>query len=429
MLADNTYEASTKWDVSAQPIHSFSFSYSHTQYDKGELDTPDDARTELDDASAKPASPNAASVSPVAKTDSAVAMPDSKSGDAKAAGTTDPKPSDAQATETKPTETKKNDKILSIRTESYNVEVQAAKNFSVLAGGTQKNSSDDKNANWVSLGLKGQPVKDITVTAKFDEQHDNSQNTRDVADIAISNAKPLALGPIRDITITARYASLNDQRKLQNETMTGRASFSVWKNQALLDYGGFTKENGDSTVSRVYSFSTDPNPKKWFHGSFLYKQKSLVTGEDQIIRRFQADWKLAKTTNFVYTYGTLPEDDNGNVTPLTTLDLAFKHAISDRFTGEFFYRINNNTATKVLTRSLGLGLEGRMGAKTKYAFAYSLDANGLADRYIRGNQYRLAFDQQISGDKFFTLSANLRTHDSANQKDDLVANLDFRTRF
>jgi hypothetical protein len=42
--------------------------------------------------------------------------------------------------------------------------------------------------------------------------------------------------------------------------MTGRATFKIWKNELILDYGGFTKADG-STVTRLYQFTTDPNPK------------------------------------------------------------------------------------------------------------------------------------------------------------------------
>src|SRR5262249_50424074 len=131
---------------------------------------------------------------------------------------------------------------------------------------------------------------------------------------------------LQDLTITARYASLNDQRKLQNETMTGRLAWKLWKNEFLFDYGGFTKQDGASTVTRIYSFLTDPNPKKWFRASFLYKVRTLESGEERLIRRFTAEARLSQRTEFVYTYGTLPEDEKGNIQPLTTADISLKHA-------------------------------------------------------------------------------------------------------
>jgi hypothetical protein len=314
-------------------------------------------------------------------------------------------------------------------TDSFDLEWKATKQFSVVAGLAQTETTDAKNADTVSIGLQGQPVKEVTLAAKFNEVHTHCKNTRDVADFSICNTRPFRFGPIRDLTVTARYASLNDQRKLQNETMTGRAAWKIWKNECVLDYGGFTKEDGASTISRLYSFTTDPNPKKWFHGGFLYKVKTLVDGQEKLIRRFTADWRLTKATNFVYTYGTLPEDDKGNTTPLTSADVALTHAFRNALTAKCYYRLSDNRATRVATSSLGFGFEGKLSHNSKFALAYSKDANGLADVIDHADHLHLLFDQQIGADQSLTLSAEIRTHDSRQLQDDIQTNLDFRTRY
>ena len=234
---------------------------------------------------------------------------------------------------------------------------------------------------------------------------------------------------MKDITFTARYASLNDQRKLQNETMTGRAAWKIWKNEFLLDYSGLTKPDGTSTVSRLYQFTTDPNPKKWFHGGFLYKVRTLPTGEDKLIRRFTADWRFAKATNFVYTYGTLPEDDKGNLTPLTTADVAFKHAWRSTLTSQLFYRLSDNQATKVATSSFGFGVDTVLSKTVKFGLAYSKDINGQAGKFDHSDHLHVSLDHQINSEHFVTVSAEIRSHDSHNLQDEIQTNLDFRTKF
>ena len=176
-------------------------------------------------------------------------------------------------------------------TDALDFQWQATKQFAIVGGFSQRDATDNKNNDLVSIGLKGDPVKNVTVTAKFDEVHADGKNTKDVADFAFTNSKPFKLGCIDHLKITATYSSLNDQRKLQNETMAGKASWKIWKNEFLLDYGGLTKQNGEITTARVYSFTTDPNPKKWFHGGFYYKDRTMVDGTDRLIRRFTADWR------------------------------------------------------------------------------------------------------------------------------------------
>src|SRR5579884_18701 len=314
-------------------------------------------------------------------------------------------------------------------TDAFDLQWQATKQFAVVAGVSQTDTNNNANANAVSVGLQGEPIKNVTLAAKFDEVHQFAKNTKDVADISISNSKPFTLSPLRDLTITARYASLNDQRKLLNEVMTGRASWKLWKNEFLLDYGGFTHPDGTSTIARTYSFMTDPNPKKWFHGSFLYKVRTMLDGQEVLVRRFTADWKLTRATSFVYTYGTMPEDEKGNITPLTTANVALKHAFRPNLALELYYRLSDNAATKILTRSLGFGLEGKLGRNSKLELAYSKDANGFTDRYDRSDHFRLLYDHQISPDNFLTLSAEFRTHDAKDLVDEIEANLDFQMRF
>jgi hypothetical protein len=315
-------------------------------------------------------------------------------------------------------------------TDSFDGQWQATKQFAIVFGFSQKETSDNSNSgDTVSVGITGDPIKNVKMTAKFDEVHTDGKNTKDVADFAFSNAKPFKVGCINDLTLTAHYASLNDQRKLQNETMTGRASWKIWKNEFLLDYGGLTTQNGQTTISRIYSFTTDPNPKKWFHGGFYYKSRTMVDGTERLIRRFTADWRLSRRTSFTYTFGTLPEDDKGNITPQIKADISLKHAVRSDLAFEGFYRMFKDDNTKKLTRSLGFGIDGKLNRTTKLALAYSIDANGDVALYDHSNHYHFLLDHQIDADHFLTLSTDIRSHDGKDLKDDIRANVDFRVVF
>jgi len=313
-------------------------------------------------------------------------------------------------------------------TDKFDLQWQATKQFAVVAGLSQTDTTDNSNSDVVSIGLKGDPVKNLSVTAKFDELHD-TKNTKDTADFSLSNAKPINCGLIKDLTFTARYASLNDQRKLQNETMTGRMAWKLWKNEFVLDYGGLTKPDGTSTISRLYSFTTDPNPKNRFHGSFSYKDLTLATGEEKLVRRFTADWRLDKATSFSYLYGTLPQDEKGNISPITTANISLKHAIRPDRSFEFFYRLSDNEQTRVMTRSLGFGYNHKLSNKSKFSIAYSKDTNQLADSYDRSDHLHFSFDHQFTTENLISLSTEIRSHDKKDLTNEIQTNLDFRWRF
>jgi hypothetical protein len=319
-------------------------------------------------------------------------------------------------------------------TDFFDFQWQAAKNFAIIGGFSQRDLLDPEDkegkgdVHTVSVGLSGQPVPHLTVTAKFDEVHQVAQNTKNTADISLSNAKPIRLGPIEDLTITARFATANDQRRLMNETMAGRFAWKMWRNEFVFDYGGFTQQNGSFT-NRIYSFTTDPSPKKWFRASAMYKARTLLDGTEYSIRRYTLDARLSKRTHLVYTFGTLPEDERGNILPQEAIDLSFKHEFRPKNSFNFFYRMNSNQATQIMTRSLGFGYEAQFNATSKLLLAFSVDGNDAPGRWERSNFFQVNFEKAFGAESFFNLSARIRNFTSPGIQDDVQAFLDFRLRF
>jgi hypothetical protein len=313
---------------------------------------------------------------------------------------------------------------------------QATKKFSLLAGLSQRDVKDPSKPDdqgqgdikTYTIGIQGEPTKDLTLTAKFDEVHNVSQNVKDVADISLSNAKPIKLGPLQDFVITARYASLNDQKRMMNETMTGRVSGKLWKNEFVLDYGGNIDKTGN-TIARTYFFSTDPNPKRWFKGSFYYKVRTLLDGREFTIRRFTADARLSKRTAFSYVFGMLQEDERLQILPVNSMDIALKHNFRKGVDFQFFYRLSDNAATKIMTRSLGFGFEGQLDRTNKLGVYFSADGNNWPDRFDRSNHFRLSYEMNLKSNRFLNLSADFRSHDAPGVPDEVMGTLDFRFRF
>ena len=376
-----------------------------------------------------------------------------------------------------------------VKTDTLELDWQAAKNFDIILGGSQTDAPDaprlvaDKlavtqkldaaekqiadnlaqlesgkpldpkqnakkpavfavplltDSNSVSIGVKSEPAKNVALAAKFDSVHEEGRNTKDVADFSIGNAKPVKIGVLQDVTVKAGYASLNDKSLLQNETMTGHAEWKMWKHEFLLDYGGFSKLEGLSlteTVARTYSFKTNPDPKRWFHGGYYYKVRTLADGSEKHIRRFTADALLAKSTHFTYTYGTLPEDDKGNIQPLETMNLALSHTLKAKTNLSLFYRLNNQEAKGIWTRGLGFSLDGQLGSKTKWNWEMGREASGYYGIYRdHAEHLRVGLDQQVSTDNFLSFSAEYRLHDGKdgdgkNVNDEVRATLDFSRKF
>lgn len=313
---------------------------------------------------------------------------------------------------------------------------QIAKKVSILAGLSERNVldpnlKDDQGQGDIktyTLGIQGEPLRHMTLTAKFDEVHNITQNVKDVADISLSNTKPLSIGPLKDFVLTARYAALNDQRAMMNEVMSGRVSGKLWKNEFLLDYGGNIDKLGN-TIARTFSFATDPNPKRWYRGSFYYKVRTMLDGQEFTIRRFTSEARLAKNTSISYLYCMLQEDERLQILPITTADVALKHAFRKGNDFLFFYRLSDNAATKIMTRSLGFGFEGQLDKSHKLSLSFSADGNTWPDRFDSSNHFRIGYEWNMSANRFLNLSADIKSHDAPNVPDEVMATIDFRFRF
>lgn len=306
----------------------------------------------------------------------------------------------------------KNHQQITEATEGYGLKYQATKGLAVTVASTTTTANDQNGKSAVSLGLQGEPFKDVTLAAQFDELHTKAdQNTHDVANFSIRNTKPLNLGPVQNLTIQAGYSSLNDHRKLVNEAMTGHLEWTMWKNTFTLDYNGQALPTGRSTTTRLYSFITDPNPKRWLHASFYYRDWSLLDGKVVLTRKFTVDARLTPSTHLVYNYGSLPDDGHGQVVPETAADLTLENSFRKNLTLGLFYRLSRNTSTKLLTRALGLSLQQKLDPFLNLNFSFSKGVNGSAVGYDRSNQLNIALERKITADDFFSIGASWITHD------------------
>ena len=317
----------------------------------------------------------------------------------------------------------KNQKQISSATQGVNVQYQATKQFSVQVASSTTNSTDYQDAHTMTLGMQGQPLKDITLAAQFNETHTVADHiTHDDANVSISNVKPISFGPVKNLIIKAGYVSLNNSPTLHNESMTGHAEWSLWKNSFLLDYSGEKLPTGMTTITRLYSFDSDNNPKLWIHGAFYYRDWTLITGQTEITRRFNIDARLAKTTHLVYTYGTLPDAGKGLLIPETNADVSLEHLFPLGLKGRIFYQLSDNTATRLLTRSLGLGMEGSIGKNETLSVNLLKGVNGFINSYDRSNQVQFAFNRHINANEFFTISTSWLSHHGIGPTGKLLSN-------
>jgi hypothetical protein len=308
-------------------------------------------------------------------------------------------------------------------TRGCNVQYKATPQFVVEFGASDTVTNNNQNGQGMSVGLTGQPFDNLAVSAQFNEVHtQGNHNTHEVTNISIGTTKPVNVGPLKNLSFKYGYASLNDMRKLQNENMVGHVDWSMWKNTFLVDYTGVTLPTGKSVTQRTYSFTTDPNPKKWFRGSFYYQVHSLITGQQVVTRQFSADARLHTGLNLVYSYASQQDDGHGGVLPQTNLNLALQEQFHKAILGKFFYNVADNTVTRLLTRGLGVSVEGPLSRTSSLSLTYIKAMNGNTVGYDRSDQLQLAYSNHLDASHSFSLNLGWVTHTGLPNTGPFVAN-------
>lgn len=297
-------------------------------------------------------------------------------------------------------------------TQGCTVQYQATPKFVVDFGASATTSSDHQDGQGMTIGLTGQPYTNLSVSAQFNETHTQADhNTHEVTNVAVSNTKPVNIGPVQNLSVKYGYASLEDVRKLQNENMVGHVQWNMFKNSFLIDYSDQTLPNGQTTSDRTYSFSTDPNAKRWLHAGFFYEAHTLLTGQKVISRHFSIDARISKATHLVYDYNSLPDNGHGFVLPTSDVSVKLDHTFSPVLAGNLFLSRSRNTQVKLLTSSIGLGIQGSINPSTTLSLSYSNGVNGSTAGYDKSDQLQLSFQQSINANNFYSISVAMLTHE------------------
>ena len=156
----------------------------------------------------------------------------------------------------------------------------------------------------------------------------------------------------------------------------------------------------------------------------------MLNGQAVTTRRFSADARLQQNTHLTYTYDSTMDDGHGSVIPQTDLNLALNRSFHNGVTASFFYRENENTLAHILTRGLGVGLQGSLSKATTLSLSYTKSMNGNIAGYDRADQLQLQLNQKLNASNFFSLSASWLTHDGKFyvlplQRNDIMLNLQF----
>jgi len=238
------------------------------------------------------------------------------------------------------------------------------------------------------------------------------------------------LGPLQKVTLGANYGT-SHLSEIQRTFTRGITLDAVWgKSVVGLEYSHLLLASGKHHLARGYRFKSDPDKNKWYHLDLFLKDKDLGWGEMKPVRNIAADIRLNPTTQLAYVLNQNKELPNGTIelaytrsTKLTTRLAGTLNLVLDSRREENF-----KAKTGVVKNSIGLQRQAASGMVVDVY--YGRDTTQTATGSARGHAYRVKLDQQISADRFISLSAEMthwdKTGGAATSRTTGEARLDFR---
>ncbi len=304
---------------------------------------------------------------------------------------------------------------------------QAASNMKFAGHFGQTMTNDKNDAVSKSLSVATPLGRSFAVTGSYTEVNLKKKNVKSISDVAVGNAKPINLLGIKGAMASFNFSAINDQKRQMKENVGGKLAGMLGKHQFAMEYGGMLNEKGQAALARTLSFISDKNVKLPFHCDILYKAVNLNRGKLQLVRKYNADYKLDKKTNITYTYTSLPEV-NSALTPQKSSAFSLQRPLTGGLNIAVIYTTADDMAKHTEVSKLGAMVSGQVDAMTAVQVGYSVDIASAGGSNMDAHTIRLGYDHKLDGDHFLNFSTAY-TLNMNGTRNDMLANIDFKTRF
>lgn len=305
---------------------------------------------------------------------------------------------------------------------------QASKTVTVngLYSLTSTNNNTDSTVR--SLGITAPIGNMFNFTGAYTEAATRNANYRRVADFTLATAKPFDLLGMKQTNLAVTYSGIQDKGSLQKEQVAAKITGMVGQNQVALEYGGNLNEKRQSAFARSFSFVSDRNEKLPLHFDLTYKARNVNNGSVQLVRRYNASFRMDQATKLNFSYVSLPEDGAGNMQPIKGTTFGLNRLINKQMNFTLNYSNNLNLAQRTRVNNFAAILKGQTDRFSAVQVGYSVDISNLNGQNTNAHNISFAFDRNIDANHSFGIST-VYTIDAARAKNSVQANVEFKSRF
>jgi len=192
---------------------------------------------------------------------------------------------------------------------------------------------------------------------------------------------------------------------------------------------------GDRAIDRLFSFSTDQDPKRALRGSVSYKVRTLPNDQQFMVRNYNLTLRPMNGLELSHQLVTNPEVAKGDAvlgsvtqgTRANTWKLDFTG--SDRFKAGLSWQELINEQNKTMSRIGGINFTLFANNASPLSLFYGVEQGDLNGERRTAHRYSLRFDQRPGPNQLFSLFVGNLSWQHSRPQDQKVQNWNVRLEY
>jgi hypothetical protein len=273
----------------------------------------------------------------------------------------------------------------------------------------RKLTENSNGSRVLSVGLTQTAWGFLSFGGTYQEWRVDRVNTKAQSGFIVQTAKPIQFLFLSNLEFTYNYGSLVDQKAWHQENKRLQVKAN-WNKQALeAAYIGVYVPGKGRAIDRLYRLVGDPNPANHLQYNLMYKVRTYQDGTQQMIRQYNASYKISDKFSLVHEFQTLPEQANPQVVlgsiiqPTGFSNWALNWVWNSRLTLRGDYRLEWNDQQARRVRRGGLTFIGTSPSQINFSFGYRIDSESFGDQKRTGHTFSVGYDRKLSADYFFVI--------------------------
>ena len=279
--------------------------------------------------------------------------------------------------------------------------------------------------------LVGGIMSGLNLKSKFAETLIDGLTVGKIRELSIVPMAAHDYGVFRQSKWSLGFGEIQTAGKVETQAKSARFESMVLGNTIVAEYAGAITKEGQTPIVRSFSVAGNPDPKQRLHYKLAYRVQDPGAAPSMLIRRYDADYRINRTTTLAYNFFTYNEKPGNKIQPIGLERLKLVTMLTDKlgFVGQL--ENTDDYANSISRNTLSFGVSGKLSPLQVLDASYGIDQVWTPSGKTSAKTYKLKYDYQLDAEHFLSFTGKWTDWSGPrpenNTTDDIVFQLDFKT--